>query len=102
MPFKIKRKFPETWCLETDPWRLVENLSCKILSHPNRRPTEKQVSGQGQEGFRETGGKNIPLRGDTLQELRSASWQLEQLLKWKKNVRYWRDAWQLLTIISGV
>lgn len=46
--------------------------------------------------------EKIPSRGDTLLELRSASWQLEQLLEWKKNVRYWRDIWQLLIIISLV
>lgn len=33
----------------------------------------------------------MPLRGDIPQELRSASWQSEQLLKRMRNVRYWRD-----------
>ena len=46
------------------------------------------------------GERKIPSKGDTLLELRSACWQLEPLLEWKKNVRYCRDIWQLLIIIS--
>lgn len=48
---KIKHEFPESWCLTTSPWRLAEDLFFMILSHPNRTPNKKQVSGQGQLGL---------------------------------------------------
>lgn len=58
---------------------------------------KSKCQAKANEGFREHfEEKKIPSRGDPPQELRSASWQQEQLLKWKNSVRYWRDIWQLL------
>lgn len=74
---------------------------------PDSQPSQQEVSykasvlGQGQVGIQgDVWEGNIPLRGDTLQELRSASWQLEQLLKWKKNVRYMATCGNYLTSIK--